>query len=200
MDKNDNLFSFCIILLVIALFNVLQAEKKENTNPYSWMSPFDRIGHNKDMAKFGSTVMEKDDQEKMRQALREMGVKSPDKIPLKKLTKTNSEAETTSTGIWVNPDLSELKADHVRYREAKKYWDKNEDTVGGLSYSAISLVSAGYFINNLRLPGAVEGPKILTSVFLAVAAVSSGIKGWKERKNYKEVKKNQLKILQKLGV
>jgi len=72
MDKNDNLFSFCIILSVIALFNVLQAEKKENTNsyPYAWMSSFDRIKHNKDMGKFGSEDMDKEAQEKMKSKFR----------------------------------------------------------------------------------------------------------------------------------
>ncbi len=165
-----------------------------------WTSPLDRIWHKKDMAKLGSTVMEKDDQEKMRQALHDMGVKSPRNVPLKKLTTNNSEAETTSTGIWINPNVPEPRAGYVRYREAKKYWAKNEnkcwerkgDNSEVLSYSFISILMGLVSINYM-----IEKDKKAIVPFAAV--VLSGVKSWQERKEHKEIKRRQLEVLKKLG-
>ena len=87
MNKKNTILSFCGGFFVIVMFNVLQAGGKENTNPYSWTSPFKRIGHRQDIKKFGSKVMDKNAQKAIRQVLRNMGVENAEKVPLKKLKK-----------------------------------------------------------------------------------------------------------------
>ncbi len=206
MDKNYNLFSFCITLSVIVLFNVLQAEKKANTNPYSWTNFEEWIENNnplvnrekkrrcvQDMKNFGSADMDKGDQEKMRQALHEMGIKNPEKVPLKKLSK---EGIVRSTGIWTNPYLSKSRADHVRYQVAQKYWEwygprginEYEQTLVAFSFSLAFAPFAPFFLRDYM------SKAIFVAGGLYVAKTI-----WKKDNYSYKVKKQQLKILRFRG-
>ena len=127
MSKNSIIFSFCGYFLLIMMLNLLQAESKENSNPYGLMSPFKRREHRQDMEKFGSEIMDKDGQKAMRQALRIMGVANAKKIPLKNLNNNKLvDGVATSTGIWISPSLPKSGADYVRHQEAKTYWEKHD--------------------------------------------------------------------------
>lgn len=127
MDQKSMFCYFRGCLLVILMFNFLQAKSKESDNPYGRMSFRKRIAHQRDMEKFGSKVMHKDDQAKMRQTLRNMGVENAEKIPFKELDNNKLvDGVVTSTGIWISPSLPKLMAVYIRHQEAKTYWEKNQ--------------------------------------------------------------------------
>jgi len=128
MNKNSIIIYFCADFIMIAMFNLLQAESKKSTYSYGWTSPLKRKKHQQDMEKFGSENMSEGDQKKMHQVLRNMKTRNFKKIPLKKLRDNKLiEGVTTSTGIWINPHLPKSSATYIRHREAQEYWKKYEE-------------------------------------------------------------------------
>lgn len=173
MNKRYNLFYFWIILPVIAMFNVLQAGKKvkdllnfsrgiAHTYPLTVVSLpvviylgsnlceslVDKNNHRKHMAKFGSEDMDHDAQKKTRQTLHDMGIKNSEEVLLKELVTNNeadNEAETTSTGIWINPDLLKKRGDYVRYRAAGEYWERKKKHNSTVFRIRIATQVTGFF-------------------------------------------------------
>lgn len=186
MNKNSKFLSFWAGLLMITLFNGLQAKNQGSPNPYSWTSF-------QDMKDFASTDMDKGNQEKIRQVLRAMGIRNFEKISLKKLSKNPSrEGIVTSTGIWINPDLPESRVDYVQYREAKKYWEKNKvNEINGYDRFGLS------FLTMVAASGSLESN--FSKVVFLTAGLSAVKNAWKIDNYRYKIKKQQLKALRCRG-